>query len=156
MFGKSYHCMKHKRGSPNIAGPTFYVVAMAPEVDIAYAAIQLLSDAGLVAREGEGSRHFGYPVCCTELERARAVITACSAYRTGDMDIYLLSHPKREGEHPHLEDFAGLAAYRQHMIKRLQICSGLIAEPHGPANSSHPINTTAQTTPYPPNSGRQP
>jgi hypothetical protein len=120
-----------------MAERTFYVVAMAPEVDIAYAAIQLLSDAGLVARIGEGSRHFGYPVCCTELERARAVITACSAYRTGDMDIYVLCHRKREGEHPHLDDFAGLAAYRGHMIKRLEICSGLIAEPDGPADNGH-------------------
>ena len=137
MFGRPYHSVKHKCGSPNIAGPTFYVVAMAPELDIASAAIQLLLDAGLVARDGDGSRHFGYPVCCTELERARAVITACSAYRTGDMDIYVLSHRKREGEHPHLEDFASLAAYRRHMIKRLEICSGLIAEPAGPADNGH-------------------
>ena len=133
--------MKHKRRSTEDAGPTFYVVAIAPERDIASSVIQLLRDAGLVATGGEGSRHWGFPIFCTDFEHVRAAITARMAYRTGDMDLFVLTHSTRADEGGHRDDLADLAAFRKHMMRRWELSLALIAEPDGAANGGQPLRS---------------
>ena len=86
--------MKHKRRSTDDAGPAFYVVAIAPESDIASSVIRWLSDTGLVAKGGEGSRVWGFQICCTDFARARAAIMACSILVSTGAKV--LPKPKRD------------------------------------------------------------
>jgi hypothetical protein len=87
------------------------VFAIADDIPDSDYTIEVLSAAGVDA-SAEGSRVWGYMMFATDPNRAQSVLSQSHRFRTGDLHLFFLQHPRSITREFHPDDIRGFHEWR--------------------------------------------
>lgn len=109
--------MKRKPTTPKRTGEALRLIAVARDrSDLDYVG-EALSQDGLEWGAG-GSRICGYEIYVSKPAEGRKCITSTHRWRTGDLNVFFLTHPPRFSKEVHADDAAEFKAWAESLARR--------------------------------------